>query len=392
MQHIDLKPPKELELFTVPAIREVRRFFASFPSYVPTSLYDLKSFAHNFQVKKLFVKNEAERFFDLDAYHPLGCGYAIGRYMADKLGSDINKISYRELVSPTARKKLGNLTFVTASTGSYGLGLAWTARLFHQKAVVYLPKGTKAVYSQKIKKLGAEVIITDGDYVATVNMAEKAAKRNNWIAVQDSCWPENENIPRWIMQGYATMALEVYEQLPEPPTHIFLQAGIGSLAAAVVAFFANAYPADRMPRIVLVEPMEADYLSQATIRKSDDEATADCSPAVPGPACTKPCGIAFDLLGSAKSVMITRYDNRTAAVAMRVLGAPTGEDKRIIASPYGSAGVGAVIELMFNYNLAKDRDMLGLNSDSQILCFNTEGATYLPGYLTVAWWGKDAHL
>ena len=130
------------------------------------------------------------------------------------------------------RELLGEITFVTATDGNHGRGVAWTANQMKQHAVVYMPKGSVAERLANIHAEGADASITELNYDDAVRLANRQAEEKGWVMVQDTAWDGYEDIPTWIMQGYGTMGLEALEQLPEKPTHIFLQAGVGSMAGA----------------------------------------------------------------------------------------------------------------------------------------------------------------
>ena len=145
----------------------------------------------------------------------------------------------RSCAPPAARRALGDITFVTATDGNHGRGVAWAARLLGQKAVVYMPKGSAAERLENIRAQGAQAEITEYNYDDAVRLANRMAEEHGWILIQDTAWPGYEEIPAHIMQGYTTLAAETLQQLEEQgaerPTHLFLQAGVGSFAGAALA-------------------------------------------------------------------------------------------------------------------------------------------------------------
>ena len=202
---------------------KARTFHQSFPEYAPTPLVSLSSLAEFLGVKSIHVKDESYRF-GLNAFKGLGGSFCIGNYVAQKLGMDIADLTYEYLTSPEVKDKLGKLTFITATDGNHGRGIAWTANRLEQGCVVLMPKGSASERLENIRALGAESWITDVNYDDTVRMAKRLADENGWILVQDTAWEGYEEIPTWIMQGYTTMGSEIVEQLEEThPTHIFLQ-------------------------------------------------------------------------------------------------------------------------------------------------------------------------
>ena len=218
----------------------VRAYHRSFPVYKETPLACLKETAKALGVSSIYVKDESYRF-GLNAFKVLGGSYAMGHYLADKLGIDMKEVTYEKLTSEETRKALGDITFVTATDGNHGRGVAWTANQLRQHSVVYMPEGSAEERLMNIRAEGAEASITDLNYDDAVRLANRNAEEKGWVMVQDTAWEGYEDIPRWIMQGYGTMGLEAYEQLPEKPTHIFLQAGVGSLAGAITGLFSSLY-------------------------------------------------------------------------------------------------------------------------------------------------------
>ncbi len=225
-------------------IEKVRRFHRSFPHYRPTPLATLYELAGHYGVGGIYLKDESYRF-GLNAFKVLGGSYAMARFIAGRVGLDVSSLDFAELTSPEVKKELGEYTFFTATDGNHGRGVAWAANKLKQKSVV--PKGSSEARLKNILNEGAKASITDLNYDDAVRLAAaEAEKTPNGVIIQDTAWPGYEQIPSWIMQGYGTMASEADYQLKangvERPTHIFVQAGVGSLAGAVTGFFHNLYP------------------------------------------------------------------------------------------------------------------------------------------------------
>lgn len=227
-----------------------RRFHQTIPGYAPTPLVRLDDLAEKLGVASISVKDESKRF-GLNAFKVLGGSWCMAGLAAERLGMS-GEPDFAAATSPEAREKLKGLTFVTATDGNHGRGVAWTAHMLGQNSVVYLPRGSAEERVRNIARYATQAIVTDMPYDDTVRYARRMAEEKGWILVQDTSWPGYEDVPRRIMQGYTTMALEALEQLKgERPTHIFLQCGVGSMAGAVAAFFADC-PADQRPVITVV--------------------------------------------------------------------------------------------------------------------------------------------
>ena len=367
---------------------KARSFHRSFPEYKETPLVELKALSEALGAASIRVKDESFRF-GLNAFKVLGGSYALGNYIAKKLGVDISELPYEKLISPEVREKLGPITFVTATDGNHGRGIAWTASKLRQKSVVYMPKGSAEERLRNIQALGAEASITDLNYDDTVRMAEKCRNQYGWVLVQDTAWDGYEEIPGWIMEGYTTIAAEIGEQLNgERPTHIFLQAGVGAMAGAICGYFTALYGDAERPIITIVEPDQANCIYR-TAKANDGQlhaVTGDMRSIMAGLCCGEPCTIGWEILRDHADHFISIPDS-VAAKGMRVLGNPLPGDERVISGESGAATLGFVAEVLTNPKLADLKQALALDSDSSILCISTEGDTDRDNYRRIVWDG-----
>lgn len=366
---------------------KVQKFHSTFPIYKKTPLTELGNTAKELGLGTIFVKDESYRF-SLNAFKVLGGSYAIGKYIANKLGKDISEVSYDELISEEAKKQIGDITFVTATDGNHGRGVAWVANMLKQKSVVYMPKGSSIERLENIRAEGADASIMDMNYDEAVRLANKNAKEKGWVMVQDTAWEGYSDIPEWIMQGYGTMGYEAYTQLEEKPTHIFLQAGVGSMAGAITAFFSSIY-GDERPIITIVEPNKADCIYQTASAKDGKLhiVTGDMDTIMAGLACGEPCSIAWEVLRDYADNFISCPDY-VAAIGMRIMGNPVKGDTPIISGESGAATLGCVAEIMRNEELRDIKEKLNLDENSRVLFFSTEGDTSKEDYRTIVWDGK----
>ncbi|MFP3918443.1 diaminopropionate ammonia-lyase [Lysinibacillus telephonicus] len=379
----------DIKFLNMEEAKKVYAFHKSFPQYKPTPLAKLDNLAKELNISKVFVKDESYRF-GLNAFKALGGSYAIGHYLAERLNINLADLTYDKLVSPEVRETLGELTFITATDGNHGRGVAWTAKQLKQKSVVYMPKGSSEERLNHIKSEGAEASITDINYDDAVRLAAEHANKNNWVLVQDTAWENYEEIPKRIMQGYITMVLEAYEQLKEldeKPTHIFIQAGVGSLAATVQGFFANVYGEDR-PITVVVEPEKANCIFK-TAEANDGKlhyVKGDMDTIMAGLACGEPSTLGWEILSDYADAFLSCSDN-IAAQGMRILAAPIKDDPKVISGESGAVGVGAVSEILRRSKYSSLKEQLNINSDSKILFFSTEGDTDADHFKKVVWDG-----
>ena len=373
--------------FGVETAKRTRAFHASFPEYAVTPLADLSGLAKELGLGGVYVKDESYRF-GLNAFKVLGGSFAIGSYLAGRLGVDIGQLPYDRMTGKETREKLGDITFVTATDGNHGRGVAWTANRLGQKSVVYMPKGSALERLENIRALGSDASITELNYDDAVRLANQGAEKYGWVMVQDTAWEGYEDIPRWIMQGYTTLALEAAEQLRqlsvEKPTHIFLQAGVGAMSGGITGFLRDCYGDE--PVITIVEPNKADCIYRSARAGERYCVTGEMQTIMAGLACGEPCTIGWDILRDHADHFIS-CPEYVAAKGMRVLGNPVNGDTRVVSGESGAVTLGLVAELMQNPSLDWLREPLGLGSDSRVLCISTEGDTDRENYRRIVWDG-----
>ena len=373
--------------FGVETAKRTRAFHASFPEYSVTPLADLSGLAKELGLGGVYVKDESYRF-GLNAFKVLGGSFAIGSYLAGRLGVDIGQLPYDRMTGKETREKLGDITFVTATDGNHGRGVAWTANRLGQKSVVYMPKGSALERLENIRALGSDASITELNYDDAVRLANQGAEKYGWVMVQDTAWEGYEDIPRWIMQGYTTLALEAAEQLRqlsvEKPTHIFLQAGVGAMSGGITGFLRDCYGDE--PVITIVEPNKADCIYRSARAGERYCVTGEMQTIMAGLACGEPCTIGWDILRDHADHFIS-CPEYVAAKGMRVLGNPVNGDTRVVSGESGAVTLGLVAELMQNPSLDWLREPLGLGSDSRVLCISTEGDTDRANYRRIVWDG-----
>jgi diaminopropionate ammonia-lyase len=372
-------------------VSKARKFHESFPEYSKTPLVKLEHLAKDLGVGGIYIKDESHRF-GLNAFKVLGGSYAMAKYLAQKLSKDISELSYEKLTSEEIRKKLGEITFVTATDGNHGRGVAWTAKQLKQKSVVYMPKGSSFIRLKNIQAEGAEASITDMNYDDAVRLAAENAEKHGWVVVQDTAWEGYEEIPTWIMQGYGTMASEALEQLNEMgverPTHIFVQAGVGSLAGAVQGYFASVF-GDDCPATVIVEADEAACLYKSALANDGEPrvVSGDMPTIMAGLACGEPNTIGWKVLRDYSKTFVSCPD-WVAARGMRLLGNPIKGDKRVISGESGAVTAGLVSAIMTRDDMQELKKALKLDENSRVLLFSTEGDTDPIRYREIAWDGN----
>jgi len=384
---------KELKVMSLASVSKARAFHESFPQYTKTPLARLSKMSDYLGLKEINCKDESYRF-GLNAFKVLGGSFAMARYIAKETGRDVSELTYDVLISDELRSAFGQATFFTATDGNHGRGVAWAANKLHQKAVVYMPKGTTSTRLENIRKENAMATIENMNYDDCVRLAAgHAAKTKRGVIVQDTAWEGYEEIPSWIMQGYGTMASEADEQLHEngsgQPTHIFIQAGVGSLAGAVQGYFANRYP-ENPPKLIVVEAEAADCLYKGAaagdgkVRIVD----GDMPTIMAGLACGEPNTISWEILRNHSSAFVSCPD-WVAAKGMRMLGAPLKGDPQVISGESGAVTMGLLACIMTMEELRDLKAALDLKENSKVLLFSTEGDTDPDRYKEIVWEGAN---
>jgi diaminopropionate ammonia-lyase len=379
-------------LFPAGIAQQARNFHRQIPGYSMTPLKSLPNLAKFLGLGSIWVKDEAVRL-NLGSFKVLGGSFAIYRYIQQRLGRT-DELSYADLSSPEVRQKLGDLTFAAATDGNHGRGVAWAARQLGFKSIIYVHKFTSEARIQAIQRNGAKVVVIDGTYDDAVRQINEDAQRNGWQVISDTSWEGYTDIPKWVMQGYSTMFAEAQEQLAAmgqvKPTHLFVQAGVGSLAAAMIGFYTQLFGAER-PTTVVVEPDRAACLFRsAEIGDGQPHSfPGDLDTIMAGLACGDPNPIAWELLWDTTDVFMKTPDY-VAAKGMRVYGVPLNGDPYLIAGESGAVTLGALTFAMELPEYADLREKLGLGPDSCVLLVNSERNTDPDAFRRVVWEAGDA--
>ena len=389
----------DLSLLNESVGNEVLAFHQKFPDYRVTPLRKLEFLSQRLGLGSIHIKDEAQRF-GLNAFKGLGGSYAMGKYLAALLERDINTLSFAELNSPVIKARIKDIVFVTATDGNHGRGVAWAAKRLGQKAVVRMPKGTTRTRFDNIAKEGATVTIEEVNYDDCVRMAAaEAAKTEHGIIVQDTAWDGYEEIPSWIMQGYGTLVLEADQQLKEMgverPTHVFVQAGVGSLAGAVVGYFAHKYK-DNPPVMAVCEASAADCLYRSAVAKTGNlvNVTGDLQTIMAGLACGEGNTIGWDILKNHVDVFASCPDWMSAK-ATRIYANPLGDDPHVVSGESGSVPLGFCFTALHDEDAKDLKEALKLDENSVVLVISTEGDTDPVRYREIVWdglYGTDESL
>lgn len=370
--------------------RKVRAFHRNIPGYQMSPLKGLPNLAIRLGLGGIWVKDESVRL-NLSSFKVLGGSYAIYQRIKQRLGLEGQDLSFSDLMSSDIRQKLGPVVFAAATDGNHGRGVAWSATRMGFESIIYVHKLTSRERIQAIEHNGGKVVVIDGNYDDAVRQVYQDALKNGWDVISDTSWEGYEDVPRWVMQGYTTMLSEAQEQLSGQglslPTHIFVQAGVGSLAAATIGFYTNLFGAER-PRSVVVEPTKAACLYESA-RQADGKphsVVGALDTIMAGLACGEPNPLAWKILECCADYFAICPDY-VAAKGMRVYGVPLRGDPFIVSGESGAVTLGALMYVMEYAGARELRDRLELGPEAQVLLINSEGNTSPDDFRDVVWEG-----
>ncbi len=371
------------------AHREALAEITTWPGYAPTPIRTAAKLASSLGLEAVWVKDESGRF-GLGSFKALGGAYGIRRVMEARAGRAASSAGKRGDGHPATA------TVTCASDGNHGRAVAWGARMFGCDAVVYLPGHVTEVRADAIRSFGARVVRVDGEYDDAVAQAARDAARNGWTVISDTSYPGYMEIPRHVMVGYTIMIGEALDALfpmsdvqkdmiyhptvsqsdnpgdtsrPAAPTHVFIQGGVGGLAAAAIGHAWERLGADR-PVAVIVEPAAADGLLQSALAGTPSASRGDLHTIMAGLSCREISPLAWEIVGKGAHAFMTVPED---GIAPLMRAAARGE----LGEPFegGESGVAGLLGLIEVARDEERRRAIGLDEGSRVLVFNTEGAT-----------------
>jgi len=355
-------------------------YHRSLPGYEATPLVDLTSLADRLQLGKIWVKDESKRF-NLNAFKVLGASYAFAKYVS--AGQLEEPLSFEEIAARVCEDTL----LVTATDGNHGYGVAYIAKLFRCKAKVLMPAGTVPQRAARIRDLGAECTVLDVNYDCCVERARDLAITEGGLYIQDTALQTDTALeretPLAIMQGYMTILSEASHQLSSPPTHVFLQAGVGSFSGSLSAQLQHLYPG---VTIVIVEPREADCCWRSC-QAGDGQARTvggDMITIMAGLCCGVPSVQGWPILRRTAQCFLSCEDSVTSR-GMRILYSPQSGDCRVVSGESGAVCLGALYTIRAHQQHNDISAQIGLSSESRVLVVSTEGDTDPQGFWDSIW-------
>ncbi|WP_417257220.1 diaminopropionate ammonia-lyase [Celeribacter halophilus] len=347
-----------------------QKTITAWPGYAPTPLHDLPALAREAGIASLRYKDESTRF-GLGSFKALGGAYAVLRLLTREIAKrkGIAEPDVADILAGTHVDVLSQITVCCATDGNHGRSVAWGARTFGCNCVIFIHATVSEGRKAAIEAYGAEVRRCAGNYDESVRKADETAKTEGWFVVSDTSYPGYTETPKDVMQGYELMAAEAVDELPKPPTHVFIQTGVGGAAAAVAAHLRRRYGVDNAPRIILADPEESACWLESLRAGQPVAITGDLDTLMAGLACGEISLLAWDVLKPLAYAAVSVADSDAVAMMCR-LADPLPGDPAIVAGESAVAGLAAFLALAGNSESARE---VGLDVQSRVLVFGTEG-------------------
>ncbi|WP_043363736.1 diaminopropionate ammonia-lyase [Belnapia sp. F-4-1] len=348
--------------------RRAREEIAAWEGYAPTPLVALEDVAKAARLTAIHWKDEGGRF-GLGSFKALGGAYAVMKLLQAELAKrgTANSATAVELTDGTYREATRAITVTCATDGNHGRSVAWGAERFGASCVIFVHEGVSQGRRDAIARYGAEIRVVPGTYDDAVRVAQREATEKGWHVVSDTSYAGYTEVPRDVMQGYRLMAEEAAESIPAPPTHVFIQGGVGGLAAAVSVQMRARYGLEG-PRIVVVEPERAACLMASAEAGEPVSIEGELDTLMAGLACGEPSLLAWQELERAGFAFMAIPD-ASAVDCMRLLAR---RQPKLVA---GESAVAGLAGLLLAAREPFARGALGLTPESRVLLFGTEGAT-----------------
>ena len=366
--------PELRQILSIEAAKQSREWLSHWQQINAgaTPLWNLPGLAASLQVGQISIKDESVRS-PLGSFKALGAPIALVRLIL-RLWPE-HRLDARALITGQYRDLLTHSTVISATDGNHGKALAAAAQTVGCRCVIVLHAHVSVEREQAIAAYGAEIVRIKGNYDESVEEAARLADSNGWHVVSDTSYEGYEDIPRDVMQGYGAIAAEIIEQTgseTDKPafTHVFLQGGVGGLAAGIASYLWE-FHSEHRPRFIVVEPQQADCLYRSAQLGHAARASGSVDSVMAGLACGEASPLAWKILQPCIDDFLTISDN-DAVEAMRVLAAGNEQDVPVVSGESGAAGLAGLIVLAKDPHLAQ---AVGLDSHSRVLLVSTEGAT-----------------
>ena len=361
-----------------------RNEITQWEGHAPTPLVSLAALAKRIGIGEILYKDEGPRF-GLGSFKALGGSYAaqrvLQREVARRTGQDV---SLEDIRTGKFADEVAAITLVSATDGNHGRSLAWGCQRFGAPCRIYIHAEVSEGRAAAMRDLGAVVIRIDGDYDESVRLAKTEAEENGWFVVSDTSWPGYTQPPRDVMSGYGVMTQEICDALDQVPTHVFLQGGVGGLAAGVAAGLRQHF-GEAAPRVVIVEPELAACLFESAKTGAATSVAIAEETLMAGLSCGEPSELAWEILAEEASDFLT-IPEAIVAPTVRLLANPLENDLAMEVGESAIAGLAALIAVRQDAALAAQ---LGIDGQARVLLIGSEGVTD-PEIYSMIMQGRDA--
>ena len=343
---------------------------SSWPGYQPTSLRNLDKLAAHVNCAEVLFKDESERF-GLGSFKALGGAYAVLCLVAQEYHRKHGEsIALGDIRNGDYQSFTQQMMVTTATDGNHGRSVAWGAQNAGCRCRIYIHRDVSDGRKKAMESYGAEVVRIDGDYDDSVRLCAEESAANGWFVVSDTSYEGYMEVPRNVMAGYTVMATEIIQQASAPVTHVFVQAGVGGLAAAICARLWME-TGEQRPRFIVVESEHADCWLQSVRAGKMQTVSIDVETVMAGLSCGEVSALAWQVMQGCLDQVVTLADSQVAA-AMQLFARGDMGGGKIEA---GECAVPGALALMA---IAKDeslRSEFGIDQNSRVLLLGCEGAT-----------------
>ncbi len=345
-ENFNFNRKKILKVLPEKYLLDAHKVISNWRGYKKTPLINLNILSKKLQTKNIFYKDESKRF-NLKSFKALGGAYAV------------------EKISKNKKK----MTVSTATAGNHGKSVSWGAKKIGAKCKIFISENVSDSRALEMEKLGAEVIKVKGNYEKSLRVCKEMSNKKGWQIVQDVAWRKYEYIPKLTMAGYSVMIKEISNQTKHYITHVFLQAGVGGMAAGMISGIAKYFR--RIPKIIVIEPEHANCVMQSIKNRSIKKINIKKQSIMGGMSCAEVSLVPWRILKNAVNNCVSVSDKYVPQTLV-MLAKKKFSEKKIIAGECSTPGIISLISCCNNAHLKKK---LEINENSNILIIGCEGDT-----------------
>ena len=358
-ENFEFDRSKILKILNSDLLEDAYKTISKWQKYQPTPLESLNKLSNELKLKNIFYKDESKRF-GLKSFKALGGAYAVEKITKGK--KDV-------IVS-------------TATAGNHGKSVAWGAKNLGLNCKIFISENVSETRAEEMRNLNAEVIRVKGNYEDSLNFCKEESKKNNWEIIQDVAWPDYELVPKLTMAGYSTIIKEISVQTNEYITHIFLQAGVGGMAAGLVAGVANYFK--KVPKIIIVEPENANCVMQSIENNTPTSVDIKKESIMGGMSCGEVSLVPWQILKNSVNNCVSVSD-KFVSQTVAMLADKVLSDISIEGGECSTPGITSLISCCNN---DETKSALEINENSNILLIGCEGSADIKLYQKLLSEGK----